>query len=357
MLATHAGLAPIAPVAGRSPRPVTRLGIVGAGEVVRQKLWPAVRAFVPSLDRVVVCSLEPTSPLAGLAHDYFAIEPGNLLPLGRLHDRGVLEPGSAWVVATPTASHVQYALQFAPWCRVVVEKPLAASSRQARLLLPLAARGVDVHAMDHKLFAAPALAFVDECRLTPALLDPIHHIDATFLESAGFSHGRHVEDVIADVQWHLLVVILALFKTYGFTVEFSVEHAWVATHEPDPAGRYQTPGTWTASRLQGHLRLGDRLISFDLAQAKAAPVNDKTVRLLDAGGRSVHVVDLNESGWRAHARILREVLSPAPDFRHSLADAIGVMAAVDAARALAREEAPYSVGGLPDFLAEPAMAV
>ena len=55
---------------------IVRLGIIGEGEVVQKKIWPALRSKDCKLDRIVVCSQEPASVLKGLPHSYHPVDRG-----------------------------------------------------------------------------------------------------------------------------------------------------------------------------------------------------------------------------------------------------------------------------------------
>jgi hypothetical protein len=131
-----------------------------------------------------------------------------------------------------------------------------------------------------------------------------------------------------------------------------VERVQASSHEADPQGRFQTPSVWTASRIQGRLFDNEQEIAFGFRQAKAAPCDEKFIRLFDARGEIVKEIDLNEGGHHAHARVLGALMQPTVDMRHTLADAIMVMDLIDASRSIAREESAYAFGALPDFLRE-----
>jgi hypothetical protein len=331
-------------------RCINKLGIVGNGEVVRERLWLAVQSLASPLDGIVVCSLEPHSGLPELSHQYYQIDPESLLPLDRLDEAGFLGADTLWFVATPPEYHVSYVEQLAPRCRVAVEKPIAASYGQARPLLPFV-EGFEVYPLNHKVFNASVLGFVEACRRDPAVLHQVHHIEGVFYEKAGFSHGRQQEDGIIDVQWHLLTTALfAPFTAVGAQFNVTVDQVRVATHGPDPHGHYARPTVWTASRLQGRLVWDGHVVTYDLRQAKGAPQNAKGIRLFDHTGALVQTIDLNESGYQAHARMLRALLEPMVDMRLTLADTIAVMECIDTARAMAHEAPPYTCGHLPTFL-------
>lgn len=334
-----------------TPR-TTRLGFVGMGEVMRRKIWPAVQSNGYPVDRIAVCSLESRSALDGLPHLYYPVRPDSLLPLDYLHGHGFLSDDTLWIIATPSEFHVHYALQLAGLCRVGIEKPIAANSDQARLLQPFADNGFEIYPIDHKLFNTSALAFVDQCRKNPSLLGKVRRIEGVFYEADGISNGRQQEDCIADVQCHLFTPIVAVYKVAGNSFDITVDRAWVSTYEPDPDGYFQTPDVSTASRLQGRLFWNGEEVTYDFYQAKAAPKNEKFIRLFDGDDMLITEIDLNETGWEAHARVLDALMQPLVNMRHTLSDAIAVMELIDASRELARNEPTYGFGTLPSFLRE-----
>lgn len=89
--------APTVPFNLSTPTPcITKVGIVGNGEVVHQRLVPALQSIGLPRDGLVVCSLEPQSGLTGLPHQYYQVGPECLLPLDGLfvetcrHDPAIL---------------------------------------------------------------------------------------------------------------------------------------------------------------------------------------------------------------------------------------------------------------------------
>jgi predicted dehydrogenase len=333
----------------RKPR-ITKLGIVGMGQVIQEKVWPALRTDGFPLAGVVVCSLEPSSRLDGLPHLYHPVRAGSLLPLDYLDEHGFLSEDTLWIIATPSEHHVHYVLQLAGLCRVAVEKPIGATNREARLLSPFANHGFEVYPIDHKLFNACALAAVDECRKDPSFLHRVSHVYGIFYETAGLSKGREQEDCIADVQWHLFILMISLLRTTGTPFEVAVDRVMISRYEPDPEGRYADSTVWNASRIEGGVLVGPQEITYDFRQAKGAPENAKFLRLFDRGGVLIKEIDLNETGWQAHARALHALMQPVVDMRHTLADTIAVMELIDASRGMACLEPGYTFGDLPSFL-------
>jgi len=333
---------------------IHKIGIVGAGDVVKRmcRAIEELRRRGYRLDDVFVCSLERQSPLDGFVHAYHPTTQDSFLPFDWLHERKAISKDTLWIIATPSEWHAHYALQLAGLCRVAIEKPIAAESCQAKLLLPLTNSDSDVYPIDHKLFNVSQLALVDQCRVNPKLLEQVTYIDGFFYERAGFSQGRQQEDSIRDVQWHLLTCLVACYKTVGVPFEVTVDAAHAGIHAPDPDERFAEPTVWSASRIAGRITLNGRQVHLDLRQAKGAPYDRKGLFFTDSEGRIVCEADLNESGWQAHTRVIQALLQPVVDMRHTLSDAIAVMHLVDQARAIAVEMGEYRFGSLPDFLME-----
>ena len=205
------------------------------------------------------------------------------------------------------------------------------------------------------MFNAAGLAFVETCRHDPSILRQVRHIEGVFYETAGISYGRQQEDGIVDVQWHLFTTaLIAPFKAAASQAPFdvTVDQVQVASHEPDPHGRYGAPTVWTASQIQGRLVWDGHEVTYEHRQAKGAPTNAKEIRLFDSAGTLLQTIDLNETGYQAHARMLLALLRPVVDMRLTLADALAVMELIDVSRAMAHEAPPYAFGHVPDFLVQ-----
>jgi hypothetical protein len=345
---THDNLTPYQPQpTGR--RLISRIGLVGSGDVVRSRYSPALRSRSNRLAEIVICSIEPSAPELGFAYRYHRVRPGNELPLQVLAEEGFITHNALWIIATPSDTHVPYTLQLADFCRVAVEKPIAATIRQARLLAPLRRAAYEVIPIDHKIYNRSVLAFIERISLQPDIMTRVARIEGTFYERDGIRNGRHQEDGIADVQWHLAAATRALFRAAQLPSPMYLDEVLVARHRPDPSRGVQTPNVWSASRIRGHLSDGRQVIPFDFCQAKAAPGSEKRIRLFDASGALIADIDLNESGWHAHARVLDALMQPAVEMHHTLADALDVMEFVEHARVRAHEEPAHAFGDLPAF--------
>ena len=330
--------------------PFLAIGIVGAGDVVQNRIAPALKMNGFGRMRVAVCSLETASPIETLPHRYYRALPNSLLPLDDLRNDGFLTSSTVWIVATPPNAHVPFALQLTGLCgRVGIEKPIAGDAEQARILWPCASDGWPLYPLDHKLFTVGCLSFLEDCRVNPSFLNEVKRIEGVFLESAGFPRGRAQEDGIADIQWHMFMVMIAAFKNLGKDFEIAVESANVARHEPDPSSVFADATVHTASHLRGALSTRGVHAHFEFLQAKAASQSEKHIRFLDAQNKVLAHVDLGESGWQAHARMLGALMQPVANMRHTLADAILLADLLEGVSRNAQETGAYSFGALPSF--------
>jgi len=330
--------------------PFRKIAFAGAGDVVRNRMIPGLGSDQLRHLEVAICSLESATPIKDYPHKYFQVGRDNLLPLDELAESGFLSDDTLWIVATPPQTHVLLALQLAGRCgRVAVEKPIAANAKQARILLPLAYDGSRVFPMDHKLFAAEGLRFLNSCRKDPKILRRISRIEGAFFETSGFAPGRAQEDGIADVQWHLAMFLIAAFKNLAEPVEMALDSVEVSRHLPDPAHVSADATVPTASRLTGTVVAGSTVARFDLLQAKATATREKYLKFFDSTGEVIAEVDLSESGWQAHARMISALTLPAADMYHTLADSIALAGLFDGLSAGAREDDPYPFGEVPAF--------
>jgi hypothetical protein len=329
--------------------PLRRLGLVGQGDVVKHKVWPAIQHLSPALCAVAVVSREADSRLpAEPAHQYFPVTPSGCLPLAELAAAGFLTPETLWIIATPPEHHVGPAVQLARWCLVAVEKPAAPSAPELLPVLesPWAKR---IYPIDHKLFNASPLALVDRCRQEPRRLRAVRRIEGVFYERSSFALGRQQDDTLPDVVSHQLNILAALLRGRRGHCHLAIRKGWVSQHSTDVERHYQPPKVPTAVRVVGDVVWASGSARFDLRQAKGAPRDEKWLRLLDGAGRVLHEMDLNESSWAAHARVLDALLQPRPDLRLSLQAAHAVLQALDQANGERVRLPSYPFGGLPDF--------
>jgi predicted dehydrogenase len=329
------------------------IALIGAGDVVQTRMVPALKAKSLQHLRAAVCSLEPESPIRNYPHRYYRVLPKNLLPLDELAHDGFLNDRTLWIVATPPQVHASFILMLHGLCgRIAVEKPIANEAWEARVLSPLAFGSRPVLPMDHKLFTADCLRFLDDCKRLGSPLREVRRIEGVFFEKAGFAMGREQEESVKDVGWHMLAVLVAAFKYLEKPFALSVDGATTAQYDADPSNQFADARVATASRLLGNLIAEDVKASFQLQQAKGAPHNEKWIRFYGPGNQIVAQVDLGESGWMPHQRMLETLILPTADMRHSLSDSIALANLLGGVSQHASRENSYPFGGLPPFLSE-----
>ena len=325
---------------------IKKIGILGAGNVVRNKIIPALEANSHLLEDVIVCSLEAPSQVTWIPYRYLPIENGGLLPLDRLAEIRFLT-NTLWIIATPSQYHVHYAIQLAGLCKVAIEKPIASSARQARLLRPFASQ---IYTIDHKIFNASPLSLIRRLRHNPSQMEAVDRVEGVFYETDGITRGRQADDTIADIQYHLLAVLQAVLKISDTSFEVKIDKVLTSKYRQDSEVPFQDPSVCTSSLITGLVHWNGRHIHLNLRQAKGAPVNQKFIRFFDTSDQLIEEVDMNESGSHAHARIVGSLLQPVIDMRHNYEDSISIMELLDVCKELANEQADYTFGRLPEFL-------
>lgn len=317
---------------------INRIVLVGAGDVVKHKIFPALLAMAAGLRlRVALCGLEPQDPLNTLPHSYFQIRPGDELPLDELEENGFSGRHCLCVIATPSPTHIPYSLQALKLgARVAPEKPLAADTRDARRLENSCGRG-RVFPIDHFQGKRESLELLRALHERPELLRRLARIEFEYFETSGFAWGRFQEDSIGDVLYHGLTLVAAVLGTAGQSFCLGVKDAISGQHRPDAAGNFQPARVGTASKIQAYAVMNDgRTIQISLAQAKGAPFQLGRLRLGDGNGDTMAEADLGESGHVPHQRVLLDLLQEAPHLPLSLPTHIRTTELVEAARLLAQ---------------------
>lgn len=169
------------------------------------------------------------------------------------------------------------------------------------------------------------------------------------LMETGSAGSRAIDDAIWDVGWHGFECILAPFRAAGDWVEMIITSVRIATYQPPPGE--PRPITFTAARIEGRVLEGDRAAPFLIRVGKGLAFESKRLVFLDSTGLVRRVVSLHESGWHAHYRLLRELMTQScPDLQLNLADTITVVKLCACASRLAVDSGTYPFGTTPDFL-------
>lgn len=322
---------------------------IGYGDVTQNRVRPAQRQLFADglLHSVAYLDIFP-APGETFAEDelYSQIEDQCLLPWDELDRHGLLGPHVLVLVNTPTRYHTLYAKQFVgTGCSVAVDKPLTGELAAATSLLAFEDM---VFPIGHQLFKANMLSFLEQCEEMPELLQQLTALDFTLWETRDVGH-RAIDNAVWDLGWHGFECIIAPLRAAGSPAELSVTRTRVATYEP-PAGGLR-PAVYTAAYIEGSVHFDSYAVPYRIRVGKGLAEEHKQL-VLRCGVRDEPViVSLAESGWRAHYRVLRELLTATrPDLKLSLADTVAVVQLCAQADRLAVDEGTYSFGTTPGFM-------
>lgn len=331
---------------------IDAMATVGCGDLVKSRLVHAQQQLaaegfirrVAYLDVLGICPLQLEWPVS-TASEYFRVRGGNRLPLADRSAHGWLRPSVVWYIATPSQCHIPYARQLLDTdCRVAVEKPLTQHPEEIEDLLHDSAR--PPFPVGHQLFKRTMLDFLAACRREDLLWASAIGFD--LMETKGVG-ARSIDDAIWDLGWHGFEAITAAFRAAGAAVRMRPESVTVAAYRPSAGER--APARFTAARIEGFVETEAGAIPFVVRVGKGLALSAKRLVFFDAAGRAVRVVPLEESGWEAHYRLLRELMTaPRPDMKLGLAETLDVVRACRVSAALAVHTAPYLLGTTPLFL-------
>jgi hypothetical protein len=330
--------------------------IQGAGPVVRDRYRPALTALAAEglVDRVTYLDARPApsfeldgngGPFPEGEH-YARIPAEGPIPFADLRRRGLLGGEALVAICTPSRQHVSGASRFAGRAAAIaVEKPIAHDPVEAMRLVELP--DARVYPVDHYNFKQAMIDLRRRCAAGRTDLDGVTRIEFTLMEQHPF-HALVCGDAIADLAIHGLALILSLpFAELG-PITIEPTSALVASYGQAGGGRGR-PGC-TAARIRGLLMWRKRSVRLDLRVGKGLGEDRKALELIGREERVIDGADLGESGWAAHGRALRELLTrPLPDMRLSLADAAWLVGLCARARAMAWDQGTYLLGTTPAF--------
>jgi len=332
--------------------------IIGSeGDLGRQRLRPALRQlWAEGLLRCAAyldisanrsCALRQDQGRS-LEEYYFPIQNGCLLPLEELDRHGLIGPHVLIFVCPPTPYHVPYAMQFlGTGCVVAVEKPLTQNQVAARSLLPFSD---SVFPVGHQLCKGDMLRFLTHCQEEQDWARQVSTISFDLWEMKGAGR-RVIDDAVWDLGWHGFECILAPLRAAGYAVTMTVTRVRVATYAPRTGE--PIPATFTAACIEGQVQIGNRAVPYRIRVGKGLAEERKQVVFRSDPDDGQHVVSLQESGWQAHYRVLRELLTePRPDLKLSLADTVAVVQLCNQAGRLAVDDGAYPFGTTPSVFQE-----
>ncbi len=333
-----------------------RVLIQGAGEVVRDRYRPALAALAAEglVDRVTYFDVlpAPSFELDGNGgafpegEHYARIPVDGPIPFAELRRRGLLGGEALVAICTPSRHHVSCASLFAGRAAAIaVEKPISHDPIEAMRLLELP--DARVFPVDHFNFKQAMIDLRRRCAAGRTNLDDVTRIEFTLMERQPFRPAA-CDDAISDLAIHGLALILSLpFAEIG-PIAIDPTSALVAFYVP--AGEGLDRLGCTAARIGGVLRWRQRSVQLDLRVGKGLGDDRKALELIGREDQAIDWAHLGESGWAAHARALRELLTRSlPDMRLSLADAAWLVGICTCARAMSQNQGTYPLGTTPAF--------
>ncbi len=337
-------------------RAITKLVLIGSrSDCAKKKILPGLQHLTRHFEKVCLVDIAAESGENSIKHQYLRAGPGNHLDLDYLRQHGFLDWGTLTYISSPTDSHAAYIAKMAPYTRVGCEKMPAKVAADALPLRKLQLPGRQIFTADHKIFNKSALDTIDAIRRNPGMLESVRRIEGVMFEAAGYVKDRGQVDWAGDdTGWHLMAIVQGVFRAVGESANISVEESLSATHLPDPDEHYLVPKLPTAARIRGFVDRGGFLpgVELDIRCAKASGTNEKWMRLLDVDNRVIATIDLNETGWAAHQRMLEELIKPEPDMRLTFEDSIDLTRVTDTARTTAEDRGYHPFGKLPSFMTD-----
>jgi len=311
--------------------------IIGAGHVVKERWWPALLEISKKyiIDTISIFSLESVCKLEGRDFLYKQIYNLSDIPNRNIDDTLV-------IIACPPEYHVDYIKYFyTSNCRIAVEKPLSMSFDSLRDLCY--SKMNNVYPVDHKLFS---LSFIDF--LLSIRTEELGRIESTFFQSLLIPSDRYQINSVYDIQWHLLTLLLSISKKFNLNIldinGNLYTSRYIYNHVISPE--------ITASRIQGIIKgLHNNYVEFDLKQCEGSGRIMKHTILFNKKGGIINTIDLMETGYMQHYRLLFELLSSDSNkLNQSQKHAFLVQRYLDGLLKRQNVEPNYTFNSIPAFL-------
>ncbi len=330
--------------------PLSRLLVAGTGDVVGERLRPAVRKIAEWHPLTSITYFDVTSQPArfqlgnmGIPERFVQIHDCDSA-VDQLMSHGALGRDTLLLVYTPSPLHVPYARSFAEFVgRVGVEKPLSLSPSEAATLLDYEQR---VCPINHQVWKPDMLRWGADCHFGRCDVQDIGRLEFVLHEQKGVG-PRTIDDAIFDLVWHGLECGLVPLIAGGMGFNIYVRQAQTATYINGPDQRHRT----TAARVEIVLRTPLRDIPLTISVGKGLERGAKSVVAYDYQDEVLRVVSLNAPNNRGHQLAISELLSASRPFLPvSLQDVVKVVEACSDAAARACEMPHYAFGSTPEWL-------
>lgn len=321
--------------------PLFTVVVIGCGDVVRQRVRPALEKLGRELSggfRVMYLDVKP-KPSFELMHsndfrEYYLPLKDNLVPVDELDARGFVGGHVLGLVEAPTQLHYLYATQLHELvARVAIDKPLTLRPSEAIALTSLER-------------AFPFSHFLLKEKVTPIFsLDPnaTKTVKSCFLESCG-TNGRALDAAEEDLGYHQAALLCACFDG-----PIHVHRCRTATYVPRV--NENPPQVSTAARIEGVVHQADRPIQFSILVGKGMRERVKNIVFEHDRGSQMFSQESDSDRSRPYQRVLKTLLlDRVPQLRMPMSRHMDLVGFCAHARHIAEDMGEYEFGDMPDFM-------
>jgi len=268
------------------------------------------------------------------------------IPLDTLSELGLTNRRLLIYIAAPSRFHVPYieqALLLPGNNIIVVEKPFALDFEKAKRIIDR--KPANLVQMDHLFGKKEVQTAMND--LGSKELERSLGFEFNFIETSDVKN-RDIDNVIYDLAWHGFSLIIALFRRCGYTAKLGVISVDTSTYSRGPLN--QRPKNFTAAKIEGEITFAGRSVPFVIRVGKGM---SRQLKQLLIWGRTGHVrtISLEESGFRPHYNMVRELITQEyPDMGIDIDDVPTVVKACSDACSMMNDHGNYSFNSIPDFL-------
>lgn len=323
-------------LSSRSPNSLKRIVLVGLGNV-SNKVHPAILNLLQdgSVTDVLYVDKKP-GLFPKFKNDGITCQqldnPEDAPAM--LAKSGFLGTDVLCLICTPDQLHVPYCEALADVVgHVAIEKPLALSTAEAKRLLKL---GGQCSAIEHQLNKESSLKLIGKFKEQQIEYTDLRRMNFTMHESGPVGE-RELAPLSFDTGYHGLALGLAALRHQVEHLEIVVKKCFVATYANGP----DKPRNSTAALIRGEIIAEWSNIPFEVDVAKGVRISRK--RFAFRGQKVNHRINLDESGYRPHCRVIRTLLrADSPSI--SIEDSIQVVSACETANKQAIDCGSYEFG-------------
>jgi hypothetical protein len=320
--------------------PLFTVAVIGCGDVVRQRVRPALARLGRELSgfRVMYMDVHPKPPFS-LVHstelrEYYLPLSDNLVPVDELDDRGFVGQHVLGLVEAPTRLHYIYASQLHELvARLAIDKPLTLYPSEAIALTSL-----------ERVF--PFSHFLMKEKVTSMLSAKpfaVNTVRTFFLESGG-TNGRAIDPAEEDLGYHQGALLCACFDG-PINIERCRTAKYVrrVSEAPLPAS--------TAARIEGVVHEAGRPIRFAIFVGKGMREQLQNIVFEHEHGNRTYSQESDSDPSRPYENVLRTLLlDRIPQLRMPKSRHRELVSFCSRARDIAEDMGEYEFGDTPDFM-------